>query len=101
MIDHAARISAQQHQAADRAEIEAMSEMAAPLTWLVYLAAFVAVYAIAIDGWQHYKTLTAEHAALVRCLNGEAIKAGGAILRCEITEHVLVPGIGQQRLAAR
>lgn len=90
--DHAPRIIAQQQQAAENAAIEELETRTAPLFWAVYLVTFAAVFVIAVDGWQHYKTLAAEHEYLVSCLNGQSVGMGDAVLRCQVSQYHLVGG---------
>lgn len=90
--DHAPRIIAQQQQAAENAAIDELEKRTAPLFWAVYLVTFAAVFAIAVDGWQHYKSLAAEHEHLVQCLNGQAVGMGDAVLRCQVSQYHLVGG---------
>ncbi len=93
--DHAQRVRAQLQQAAEQREFEQLLDLSSPLLYAVYLAAFLAVLAVAVDGWQRYKALAAEHRALVSCINGQALDLDGAILRCEVHEYARVPGLVQ------
>ena len=99
MNDHAQRVRAQLQRALQLKEIEYLVEQASPFFYLLYVILFAAVLAIAVDGWQRYKTLAADHRALVDCINGRAIGLGDgpddAILRCSINDDRIIPGIRQ------
>lgn len=67
------------------------------LIWLACFAVFLAVVAIAVDGWQrykkreqHYAELFAEHEAMVRCINGLPIGIDTAVMRCTLREIKLL-----------
>lgn len=101
MIDHYPRIRAQQQQADELAAIEQLEQHVAPLIWLVYVAAFVAVFCIAVDGWKRYEDMVAyytdvaaQNEALMQCINGQALRLGDAVLSCEVREYKLVAGVG-------
>jgi len=93
MTDHAARVRAQLQREAEQRDAEQLLDLASPLIYTLYLAAFLAVLCIGVDGWQRYRDMAAANEALVQCINGQRMKLGGAILRCEISEYNLVPGI--------
>ncbi len=87
MNDHAPRIRAQQQQAAELEVIKELETRVAPLIWLVYAAAFAAVLGIALHGWQKYAELYAEHEAMVKCINGQAVGVDTAVMRCTLREN--------------
>lgn len=101
MIDHAPRILAQQRQAAELEAINELETRGAPLIWLVYAAAFAAVLSMAIDGWQRheamairYASMAAANEALVKCIKGQAIGMGDAVMRCSVREYKLLKPSG-------
>lgn len=100
MLDHAPRIRAQQQREAELAAIKELETRVAPLIWLVYVAAFLAVLCIGLDGWKRYQEmaayyteLAAEHEALVQCIKGHSFRLDDAVLRCEVSKYKLVAGL--------
>lgn len=87
MIDHAPRIRAQQQQAAELEAIKELETRVAPLIWLFYAVAFFAVLSMAVHGWQNYAELAAEHEAMVKCINGQAVGVDTAVMRCTLREN--------------
>lgn len=78
MIDHYPRI---------RARHMRVLNFRARMIWLAYLAVFLAVLAIAVDGWQKRAELYAEHEAMVKCINGQAVGVDTAVMRCTLREN--------------
>lgn len=65
--------------------------------WLGYLVAFLAVLGMAVDGWRRHADMAARYAsmaaaneALVKCINGQAIGLGDAVMRCNVREYKLI-----------
>lgn len=93
MNDHTPRINAARRAAEELAAIEELERRTAPLIWMTYVAAFVAVLAIAVDGWDKYADMAAQNEALVQCINGKTFRLGDALLSCEVREYKLVEGM--------
>lgn len=67
------------------------------LIWLAYLAVFLAVLGIAVDGWRKYAELVEEHAAMMKCINGQDIGVDNAVMRCTLHKEkpLLLTGGGK------
>ncbi len=78
MTDHYPRIRARHMRVVNARAI---------LIWLFYLVAFLAVLAMAVDGWRKYAELVEEHAAMVKCINGQDIGVDNAVMRCTMRKE--------------
>ncbi len=78
MIDHYPRI---------RARHMRVLNFRARRIWLFYSVAFLAVLAMAVDGWRKHAELYAEHEAMVSCINGQAVGVDTAVMRCTLREN--------------
>lgn len=63
------------------------TKLRALLIWLGYVLAFLAVLGMAVDGWRKYAELVEEHAAMVKCLNGQGIGVDNAVMRCTLRKE--------------
>lgn len=101
MIDHAARICAQQKAERENAEMAELEQRSAPLRWAVMCAVLAIVLVQAVDGLsshiERYTALAVQEEAFIQCLNGKLLKLGGSFVHCDVREINLVAAMEDQQ----
>lgn len=96
--DHAPILREQQRREAENAYMKELERHSAPLLWMFLCAIVLAAVFGLLDGLlqkhqyeKEYAALKAKHAelaaqneAFIRCLNGQPVGLGDAVLRCRI-----------------